>query len=258
MSCVGHADDPGSQERRGLAEHLAAEAEALGIPWEKILAEEILTEGTLRRYLPESDDLPLWRAISILPNSLLRSWRVRAGIERLSWQASLSDSREAARDLANLHEHLRGGRTRREEGDGIMAKHFWFAYQRVLELREVLRAAARSRGPEPERIEALCVATGCSKRDAEWAVRRADSGETGRSLEDSVERAREEGFDIPRAATEIEAMLLLRKFIGRHPLFRPPKRRPSRAAHRRSATLRLAPIGRADAPASAEGNASRR
>lgn len=69
MSCVGHADDPGSQERRGLAEHLAAEAEALGIPWEKILAEEILTEGTLRRYLPESDDLPLWRAISILPNS---------------------------------------------------------------------------------------------------------------------------------------------------------------------------------------------
>ena len=150
MSCVGHADDPGSQVRRGRAEHLAAEAEALGIPWEKILAEEILTEGTLPRYLPQPDDLPLWRAISILPNSLLRSWRVRAGIERLSWQASLADSREAARDLATLHEHLRGGRTRREEGAG--ADRGAVRCDRMLEARRRVGGPPRGFGREDERV----------------------------------------------------------------------------------------------------------
>jgi len=220
---------------------LLSEAEALGIPWAKIIAGEILAEGTLRRYLPDPhSDLPLWRAICILPNSLLQSWRVRELIDRLSLEASLPDSADALRELKVLDEHLRGCRARRTTSDAIMAKHLWFAYHRILELHDIARAASKSRGDYEARIRAVCSRTGCRRGDAEWGIRRTDSAIPMRPLEEAVSKTREEGFDIPHAATEFESFLLVRKFIRRHPLFRSSRReRASRNGARKTPRVRL-------------------
>jgi len=212
---------PPSSNEKGEGQQLLSEAEALGIPWRKILSDEILTEGTLRRYAGDPPaEIPLWRAVCILPNSLLQSWRVRALIDKLSWDASLDGSDEAARELKALQDHLCGPRGRREDPDMVMAKHLWFAYHRILELHDVRLAAAKSRGAETDRIRTLCSQTGCSRADAEWGIRRAGSASRAGPLEDGIARAREEGFDLPPAETDFQSFLLLRKLIRRHPLFR--------------------------------------
>lgn len=223
------------------ARQLLSEADALGIPWRKILAEEILTEGTLRRYAGDpSAELALWRAICILPNSLLQSWRVRALIDRLSWEASLGGSDDAARELKALHDHLSGMRARREDSEVVMAKHLWFAYHRILELHDVRRAAERSRGAEADRIRTVGAQTGCSRADAEWGVRRAAAVPGAAPLEDGIARAREEGFDLPPAETDFHSFLLVRKLIRRHPLFRAARRRKPAPKGRRAAPPRRA------------------
>jgi len=71
------------------AEDLLRQASALGIPWERILSEEIRAERTLQLSLSDvNEDWPLWPAFWILPLSLLDSWRLRDRIHRLAWRAS--------------------------------------------------------------------------------------------------------------------------------------------------------------------------
>ena len=51
-----------------------------------------------------------------------------------------------------------------------LARHCGFAYQRILLLQRVRRAAARSRGTTAERLAFVCSAARCSFEDAAWAL----------------------------------------------------------------------------------------
>src|ERR1041385_5387794 len=68
---------------------LIEEAEVIGVPWRQVLKREILVEGMLQRFLGSPiRELPLWRALSIIPGSLFHSWRVRESVDRLCPEAS--------------------------------------------------------------------------------------------------------------------------------------------------------------------------
>jgi hypothetical protein len=203
---------------------LVAEAEALGIPWRRVLTQEILAEATLQRFLgPDIEELPLWRALCLIPNSLFHSWRIRNLVDRLSWEASAQGAAAARRELAALFESLTGPRARHLTSETSLAKHYWFAYQRILELQSVALAAERIGDDGVLRVCRVCEVTGCGRRDAEWAVARATSPGRSHALDDSMARAREEGFEIPPAETEIVAFSRLRRFVRRHRLLRQPE-----------------------------------
>jgi hypothetical protein len=215
---------------------LIAQAEALGIPWKRVLTQEILAEGTLQRFLgPDIAELPLWRALCLIPNSLFHSWRVRNLVDRLSWEASAQGSAAARRELAVLFESLTGPRARRLTSETSLAKHYWFAYHRVLELQSVALAAEKVLDEGTLRVSRVCEVTGCGRRDAEWAAERALSPTRSHALDDAMARAREEGFEIPPAQTDLVAFSRLRRFVLRHRLMRQPEqskasaRKPDRA-----------------------------
>jgi hypothetical protein len=214
---------------------LVAEAEALGIPWRRVLTQEILAEGTLQRFLgPDIEALPLWRALCLIPNSLFHSWRVRSLVDRLSWEASAQGAAAARRELAALFESLTGPRARHLTSETSLAKHYWFAYHRILELQSVALAAEKMLDDGAPGVSGLCEATGCGRKDAEWAALRAASPDRSHALDDAMARAREEGFEIPPAETEPIAFSRLRRFVLRHRLLRqtdPPRpaaRKPDR------------------------------
>jgi hypothetical protein len=190
-------------------------AETLGIPWRRLLLAEIDTEQRLRRYLAKPDDCPLPSALTILSSSFLRSWRVRDLIESLACQARGGSVRGAVRQLRMAFRRLLGT----GEGDqAAFAQHLWFAYQRVLLLQRVGRAAARSHGTMAERLAATCARTGCAYDDAAWAVCRQDaSPRRGHRLEAAIQKVREEGFWIPRAESEARAFDQLRRVIRSSP-----------------------------------------
>src|SRR5262249_58879019 len=86
-----------------------AEAEALGIPWQIILAKEIAAEKALRDSVENLDgDWPLSCLFSLLPYSLLQSWRARERIHPLSWEARSERSRAAPHRLRSALPHLAG------------------------------------------------------------------------------------------------------------------------------------------------------
>jgi len=211
---------------------LVRQAEALGIPWRRVLSREIFAEGMLQRFLgSEVDDMPLWRALSILPNSLFHSWRVRDIVDRLSWEASAQGSQEARREMGSLVECLSGPRSRQWTDDMARAKHYWFAYHRILELQAAALAAERSAFRGEACVVEVCESAGCVRKDAEWAVARLESHERTHALDDAVTQARGEGFEIPNAATELQAFSRLRRFVLRHRIFR---RKPGRPQGKRS------------------------
>lgn len=203
----------------GDRERLLAQASALSIPWERILAEEIRAERSLREYLAESEECPLRSAYWILPRSLLQSFRVRDLIAALSWDASMKGGREAARQLRSLQEHLSGksnGHHRNGNGNGngaAMARHLWFGYHRVLALQRICRAARKSHGDYETRIASICGKAGCAPDDADWAIRREVSPESGQVLDDAMRQAREEGFELPTAESEVRAFRKLQRFV---------------------------------------------
>jgi hypothetical protein len=184
-------------------------ASMLGIPWERILLEEIHAEEGLRRYFEDVDaDWPLVAALQILPFTFLRSWRVRTRIHGLSAQARAARDRDARLALRRAFEKLIG----RSEADGTtLAEHLWFGYQRVLLLQRVSRAAAASRGTQAERLAFICSRCRCSYDDAVWAANREDAPRRGHRLDAAIRKVRDEGFQIPRAATEARAFGLLRR-----------------------------------------------
>ncbi|HMF09075.1 MAG TPA: hypothetical protein VKJ00_08070 [Thermoanaerobaculia bacterium] len=190
-------------------------AETLGIPWRRLLLAEIDTEQRLRRYVDRVDECPLASALTILSSSFLRSWRVRDRIESLACQARGGSVRGAVRQLRMAFRRLLGTG---ERDQAAFAQHLWFAYQRVLLLQRVSRAAARSHGTMAERLALTCARTGCAYDDAAWALCRHDaSPRRGHRLEAAVQKVREEGFWIPRAESEARAFDQLRRVIRSSP-----------------------------------------
>ena len=197
---------------------LLREATALGIPWERILSEEIRAERLLQISLADvTEDWPLWPAFWILPVSLLNSWRVRERIHALAWDASRQGCEEAARQLRALHAHLSGKQNGRPSDATLMARHLWFGYQRVLALTRIGRLAEKLRGEPAERIESVRKRAGCSLEDARWAVERLISPTRGHSLDDAMRRARDEGFELPKDENEVRAFRRLRTFVRSSP-----------------------------------------
>jgi hypothetical protein len=196
-------------------ERLLEEASALGIPWERILAEEIRAERTLREWLAENEDCPLRSAYWILPRSLLQSFRIRDLIAGLSWEASMGGRRDAARQLRSLLEHLSGKSSgHAAAGNGAAtARHLWFGYHRILALQRICCAARKSRGDYETRLAMVCEATGCAPGDADWAIRRETSRNGHHALDDAMRRAREEGFELPTAESEVRAFRRLQRFV---------------------------------------------
>ena len=199
-------------------------AETLGIPWKRILLGEIEAEQRLRRYLADiENDCPLTSVMKILSFSFFRSWRVRDQIEGLACQARGASVRGAVRQLRMVFRGLIG---KGDRDQVAFAQHLWFAYQRVLLLQRVRRAAAKSRGTMPERLAFICSRAHCGYDDAAWAVLQEESPRRGDRFEAAVRKVREEGFLIPRAETEARSLSELRRILRSYPMSRRRRSRP--------------------------------
>jgi hypothetical protein len=196
-------------------------ADALQIPWERILLDEIQSEQALRRYAEDVDTMPLEAQLGVLSFSFLSSWRVRDEVQALSCAARGATLKTAVSRLRSVFRRLVG---QPERGQAAFAGHLSLAYQRVLLLQRVCRAAGRSRGTTAERMASVCAATRCGYDDAAWALCREDAPRPGHRLDAAIRKAREEGFQIPRAATEARAFADLRRVVRAVP---ESARRPS-------------------------------
>ena len=224
-------------------EDLIAVAEALGIPWERLLAAEIAAERTLRGFVGEAaEDQPLWKFLSALPATALDSWRVRERLADRIREARLTRSGAAVRCVREAVDDLCGrGSSVSRSRDQALAVHLSLALERVRELARAARVAERLRGERAERVARVVERTGCTEGDAAWAVGRAEAPGRTHAIDDAVRQARAEGFEIPAAASEFHAFLALRKLARRHPVRRSRRAasRPQPAA-RRHAHHRLA------------------
>jgi hypothetical protein len=199
--------DPGDESPEYA---LLASAETLGIPWRRILLEEIEAEQKLRTYLTDvAAECPLDSALEILELGASRSWRVRDRIETLAYQARAS-VRGAETKLRGFLRVLLG-----RAGTDVAAldRRCGRAYQRILHLQRARRAAERSRGTEAERLAFVCARARCRFEDAAWALREHDSPRRGRRMEAAVRKVRDEGFFVPRAATEARSLAQLRRIV---------------------------------------------
>ncbi len=200
-----------------------AVAEALGIPWQRLLEAEIQAERTLRGFVGEPDaEIPLWRFLGALPTTALDSFRVRERLAVLLREARLTRSGTALRSARQAIDEMCG---KRETGDAsesqALALHLSLAHERVRELARVARAAERIRGERHERLARVTARTGCTVADATWALERASTAGRTHAIDDAVRRARVEGFEIPQADSEFHAFLLLGKLVRRNRLARP-------------------------------------
>ena len=216
---------------------LTAVAEALGIPWERLLEAEIHAERTLRGFVGEADaDVPFWRLLSALPATALDSWRVRERLAQRVRDARLMHSGAALRAIREAIDELCGrGTHSTAPADEALAVHLAHAHERVRELARVARAAERIRGEKDQRSSRLVERTGCTPVDAAWALARAESPERSHAIDDAVRQARAEGFEIPVEDSEFHSFLALRKLARRHP---PKRRRGRRIARRHHPSLR--------------------
>jgi len=208
------SDAPPATDFGSLAEpgEILERAEALGIPWRRLLLQEIEAEQTLRRYLADvSRSVPLPDATTILPLSFLQSWRVRDRIETLACQAKAGAVRGAIRQLRMVFRRLVGTGDRDQ---AALGQHLWFAHQRVLLLQRARRAAGRSEGSMAERLAFVCATTHCSYDDAAWAIGQADAPRSGRRYEAAIRKVRDEGFRIPRAESEARSLAELRRAVS--------------------------------------------
>jgi hypothetical protein len=197
---------------------LVRDAEALGVPWRRILREEIQAEKSLRRYLEDVEaDWPLEAGMKVLPASFLRSWRMRDRLHGLWTRSRVAFDRRARRQLRGVVSSLLG-KAADDPNRTTLAEHLWFAYQRVLLLQRVSRTAARSRGGWDERLAFICERARCRPDDAAWAAALEDAPRRGHRLDAAIRKARDEGFQIPRAATEARAFAALREMVRVSPL----------------------------------------
>jgi hypothetical protein len=210
----------GEQARR----EILRQAEALEIPWERILLDEIQAEQTLRRYAEDGVEMPFALKLSILPVSFFSAWRLRDEIQALSCAARGAGLRSAIGQLRLVFRRLVG---ESDPGKAALVGHLHFAYQRVLLLQRVCRIARRSRGTTAERMAFVCSTARCGFDDAAWALCREDSARPGHRLDAAVQKVRAEGFRIPRASTEARSFAELRRIVRASPR---PVRRPRRPA----------------------------
>lgn len=209
----------------GSAIEILARAEALGIPWRRLLLGEIDAEQKLQRYLADIEqDCSLRSVLRVLSLSCLNSWRARDQVERLACEARGAADRDAVRQLRMVLRELTG-RTNRDKV--AFAAHLWFGYQRVLVLQRVRRAVARSRGTLAERLAFVCATSRCGYDDAAWAAVQEDSPRRGDRFEATVRKVREEGFLIPRAETETRALIEVRRILRSSPFSRKRRQRPT-------------------------------
>jgi hypothetical protein len=219
----GHAP-VGEQGRR----EILRQAEALEIPWERILLDEIQAEQTLRRYAEDGVETPFSLKLSILPSSFLSSWRLRDQIQALSCAARGGSLRSAIGQLRLMFRRLVGDP---DPDKAALVGHLSFAYQRVLLLQRVCRIARKSRGTTSERMAFVCSTARCGFDDAAWALCREDSARPGHRLDAAIQKVREEGFRIPRASTEARSFAELRRIIRASPRTVRGPRRSARLQH---------------------------
>ena len=193
-------------------EDLLAQAEALGIPWRRLLAQEIQAEQRLRTHSWDAASDGSWEeALEILSSEAARSWRVRDQLEALSWEKR-AFVRGADRRLRFFVKSLC-------DGPGSDAappvRQCGAAYRRILLLQRARRAAGRSRGTEAERLAFVCATAHCKFEDAVWALGLLAAGVSrrGRRMEAAVRKVRDEGFFVPRAATEARSLSQLRRIV---------------------------------------------
>ncbi len=217
------ADDAAAD---GRARERIAVAEALGIPWERLLDAEIQAERTVRGFVGEpSAALPLWRFLSALPTTALDSWRVRERLAALLCEARLTRSGPAVRSVREAMDELCGKRSDGSSSESqVLALHLRLAHERVRELARVARAAQRCRGDRGQRLDRIVTRTGCIAADAAWALARLEAPGRTHAIDDAVRQARAEGFEIPAAQSEFHAFLALRKLVRRNPASRPHAR----------------------------------
>lgn len=219
------AEDPDREILRAAGE--------LGIPWQRLLRDEIAAEQILRRHAPVTGvEMPLATALSLLPSSFLKSWRIRDQIHNLSVEARGASFKAAIAQLRAVFRRLAG---KAESGSGLYAGHIWLAYQRVLLLQRVCRAARRSSGSNAERLASICSRARCSFDDATWALCLEDSPRPGHRLDEAMRKVRQEGFQIPREATEARSFARLRRVARAAPA--PPS--ASRLRRRRRGSVGL-------------------
>ena len=186
-------------------------AESLGIPWRRLLVAEIEAEQKLRRYVPDlQTECPLATAQTVLSFALLQSWRIRDRIESLACQSRGGCVRGAVREIRLVFQRLTG---KGDRDQVALARHFWFAYQRILLLQRVMRYALRSRGTTAERLAFVCSTAGCCYDDAAWAVCHEGAWLRAQRLEAVVRKVRDEGFLIPRSETEARSLAELRRIV---------------------------------------------
>jgi hypothetical protein len=213
---------------------LTTVAEALGIPWERLLEAEIQAERTLRGFVGEaSAEAPFWRLLSALPATALDSWRVRERLAARIREARLTHSGAALRSVREAANELCGRGPHAEVSEAqALATHFALALERVRELARVARTAERARAADaPDRLARLVERTGCTPDDAAWAISRADSPERSHAIDDAVRQTRAEGFEIPLEDSEFHSFLALRKLARRNP---PTRHRRARRLTRRT------------------------
>ena len=182
-------------------------------------------------------EFPLPSALTVLSFAALQSWRVRDRVQGLAADTR-GDSARAPRELRAFWKRFAG---REDRERAALAEHLAFAYERVLLLQRVCRAAARARGTPEERLAAVCARSRCCFEDAEWAIRHEGSPERAHRLEAAVRRVREEGFLIPRAKNEARSLAELRRIVQASPRRAATAAAPAPSAFPVSAPRRLRP-----------------
>ena len=218
---------PEETSARRRAAELTTIAEALGIPWERLIEAEIAAERKLRSFVGEPDaEQPLWRYLSALPATALDSWRVRERLSAHIREARLTRSGAAARVVREAVDEMCGKSHAAPSPGQALATHLALAHERVRELARVARAAPRVRTGDAREAR-LIERTGCTAADAAWALARLEAPGRGHAIDDAVRKARAEGFEIPVAETEFHSFLALRKLVKRTRLARPGPPRAS-------------------------------
>ena len=118
------APEPAGAVLPEQSRELFVQLAALGIPWVRILEEEIEAERALRqKFTLLEDDWPLWAAFLSLPLSPLSSFRVRDRIHALSCEARSLQCPSASRQLrappASLPLRLAAGGARLAAADAL-------------------------------------------------------------------------------------------------------------------------------------------